>query len=92
MALNAENKSVVIGVDKNDILSLLEKDKKIFDAVTQPVLVHWDMWEGNIFIKDGCITGIIDWERALWGEPLMDDSQYQWVKPLFEKAWVSLCG
>lgn len=139
---DAENKSVVIGVDKNDILSLLEKDKKIFDAVIQPVLVHWDMWEGNIFIKDGCIIGIIDWERALWGEPLMDDrfrehnrnadflkgfgqedfseeemrriywydvflyltmmtegayrgyeddSQYQWVKPLFEKSWALLC-
>lgn len=37
------------------------------------MFVHWDMWEGNIFIKDGHISGIIDWERALWGEAFMDD-------------------
>ena len=28
------------------------------------------MWEGNIFVKDGEISGIIDWERAMWGEPV----------------------
>ena len=31
------------------------------------------MWEGNVFVKDGHVSGIIDWERALWGEPFMDD-------------------
>ena len=31
------------------------------------------MWEGNVFVKDGRVSGIIDWERAMWGEPFMDD-------------------
>jgi hypothetical protein len=31
------------------------------------------MWEGNVFVKDGHVSGTIDWERALWGEPFMDD-------------------
>lgn len=48
----------------------LAKDREYFDAVKTPTLVHWDMWEGNIFIKDGTITGIIDWERAMWRKPL----------------------
>lgn len=135
---DAEKKEVVIGVEKEEILECLSKYRVVFDQVTEPVLVHWDMWEGNIFIKDGHISGIIDWERALWGEAFMDDrfrrhtrtqeflkgygkeelckeemdriywydiflyltmmiegayrqyeddSQYQWVKPLFEASW-----
>ncbi|MDE6608374.1 MAG: aminoglycoside phosphotransferase family protein [Lachnospiraceae bacterium] len=135
---DAENRQVVIGVEKEEILECLTKYRTVFDQVTEPVLVHWDMWEGNIFIKDGHISGIIDWERALWGEAFMDDrfrrhtrtqeflrgygkeelneeemcriywydiflyltmmiegtyrqyeddSQYQWVKPLFEASW-----
>lgn len=42
------------------------------DEVTEPCLVHWDLWDGNVFVKDGKITGIIDFERALWGDPLME--------------------
>jgi aminoglycoside phosphotransferase (APT) family kinase protein len=42
------------------------------DEVTEPCLVHWDLWDGNVFVKNGTITGIIDFERALWGDPLME--------------------
>lgn len=56
-----------------EIFSLLEKDKKYFDEVKQASLTHWDMWDGNIFVSDKHICGIIDWERAMWAEPLLDD-------------------
>lgn len=44
------------------------------DEVATPQLVHWDLWDGNIFIDPatGTITGIIDFERALWADPLME--------------------
>ncbi len=44
------------------------------DEVHTPRLVHWDLWDGNIFfnMKTQAITGIIDHERALWGDPLME--------------------
>lgn len=44
------------------------------DEVTTPALVHWDLWDGNIFVDPGSkqITGVIDCERALWGDPLME--------------------
>lgn len=70
---DAENRNVVIAVGKDEILATLAKDEKFFTEVTTPTLIHWDMWEGNIFIKDGMITGVIDWERAMWGEPFMDE-------------------
>ncbi|MBD3943693.1 aminoglycoside phosphotransferase family protein [Microbacterium sp. NEAU-LLC] len=42
------------------------------DAVTRPVVVHTDLWAGNIFVDPATldIVGIIDTERTLWGDPL----------------------
>jgi aminoglycoside phosphotransferase (APT) family kinase protein len=44
------------------------------DEVAAPALVHWDLWDGNIFVdaESKAITGILDCERALWGDPLME--------------------
>jgi aminoglycoside phosphotransferase (APT) family kinase protein len=46
------------------------------DEVTTPVLVHFDLWDGNILIDTSsgtpCIGGLIDAERAFWGDPLAD--------------------
>lgn len=44
----------------------------VFDEVVTPQLIHWDLWEGNVFIKDKKISGIIDFERALYGDYLME--------------------
>lgn len=135
---DAVKRDVEIGVPRDEILAKLSRDKGFFEAIKTPTLVHWDMWEGNIFVKEGNITGVIDWERAMWGEPFMDDrfryhnrhddflkgfgisefsedelrrvywydillyltmmtevtyreyeddSQYQWVKPMFDRIW-----
>jgi aminoglycoside phosphotransferase (APT) family kinase protein len=43
------------------------------DEVHEPRLVHWDLWDGNVFVHAGEITGIIDFERALWGDPLIEN-------------------
>lgn len=51
----------------------LERDRACFDQVRLPSLVHWDMWEGNIFVHEGRLSGVIDWERTVWGDPLMED-------------------
>jgi aminoglycoside phosphotransferase (APT) family kinase protein len=44
------------------------------EEVTSPCLVHWDLWDGNIFVDPATrqITGMIDFERALWADPLME--------------------
>ncbi len=61
-----------IGVDYDEILGLLAGCRSIFEEVTVPKLVHWDLWAGNIFTQDGEITGIIDLERCLWADELME--------------------
>lgn len=45
----------------------------LLDAVRRPALVHFDLWDGNIFVERGAdgwrLTGMIDGERALFGDP-----------------------
>ena len=70
---DAGKKDIDIVYDGQTLLNQLETDKSAFEAVKEASLVHWDMWAGNVFVNDGHVSGIIDWERALWGEPFMDD-------------------
>ena len=70
---DAAAKGIEPGVDAGEVLARLDADEAVFAEVKRPSLVHWDMWEGNIFVKDGELCGVIDWERAMWGEPFMDD-------------------
>jgi aminoglycoside phosphotransferase (APT) family kinase protein len=48
----------------------------VLDAVTTPTLVHFDLWDGNILVSSGPggrrIGGLIDAERAFWGDPLAE--------------------
>ena len=56
-----------------EIRALLAQYAEALDEIQEASLVHWDMWQGNIFIdhRDGkhFVEGIIDWERAFWGDP-----------------------
>lgn len=71
--VDAARRNVDLGTTGEHILSLLEKDRHCFAQVETPTFVHWDMWEGNILVDGGRVTGVIDWERAMWADPLMDD-------------------
>ena len=55
-------------------LSVAAEDR--LGAVTIPVLVHADLWAGNIFVDltgaGPVVTGFIDQERALWADPALD--------------------
>ena len=58
------------------ITSTLQKYSKCLEDVTEPALVEYDCHEGNIFVKDTGegyeIEGILDFERAFWGDPIAD--------------------
>lgn len=69
---DGENIGISIGMDYDMVRSMIQKAAYTLEEVKEPTFVHWDIWDGNVFIKDGEITGIIDFERALWAEPLME--------------------
>jgi len=75
-------------------VDLDEIDRRVQDAlaclseVTQPCLIHWDLWDGNVFVERGKISGIIDFERALWADPLMEYYfSRQVVSPAFLRGY-----
>jgi aminoglycoside phosphotransferase (APT) family kinase protein len=60
-----------------EIRDLMRAHESVLDEVTTPVLVHYDLWDGNILIDFGGsgfprIGGLIDAERAFWGDPLAE--------------------
>lgn len=56
----------------DDIRAAIQQHAPALEEVTTPQLVHWDAWDLNFFVKDGKITGLLDFERALWADPLME--------------------
>lgn len=43
----------------------LEEDRDVLEAAT-PVLVHRDLWPGNILVYEGQISAILDFEFTTW--------------------------
>ena len=60
------------GFSIEDIRSAVLKHASALEEITTPRLVHWDAWNLNFFVKDGRVSGILDFERALWADPLME--------------------
>jgi aminoglycoside phosphotransferase (APT) family kinase protein len=73
---DAERFQVRLPMPSREILAMFEARAGVLGEVTQPVLTHFDLWEGNVFIHrvDGVprIEAIIDGERAFWGDPDAD--------------------
>ncbi|WP_421742440.1 phosphotransferase family protein [Cellulomonas sp.] len=57
-----------------EVRAALERHRHVLDDVARPSLVHTDLWAGNVFVDPvtGAVVGIIDPERAFWGDPLAD--------------------
>jgi aminoglycoside phosphotransferase (APT) family kinase protein len=69
---DGRRKDVDYGCHPDEIRSAVARDAPALDAVVTPRLVHWDAWDTNFFVRDGEVTGLVDFERALFGDPLME--------------------
>jgi len=71
---DAQEKDVSLPYAYDEIRRIYGQYTAILDEVKKPSLVHKDLWEGNIFVDvtTATITGIIDCERALFGDPIME--------------------
>lgn len=64
-----------LAVTPAEVRTLVAAGGYALAEVTEPRLVHFDLWPGNIFVdvpEDGGrprIVGLIDHERAFWGDP-----------------------
>lgn len=67
---------VRIGPSEELLRSTVRRHRALLDEVSEPALVHFDLWDGNVFADhDGDsarLTGLIDGERMFWGDPLAE--------------------
>jgi aminoglycoside phosphotransferase (APT) family kinase protein len=73
---DAETFAVTLPRPVDDILAWFDGRAAVLDEVTTPVLVHFDLWDGNILVEPDAaghrISALIDAERAFWGDPLAE--------------------
>ncbi|WP_371101905.1 phosphotransferase family protein [Streptomyces sp. PU_AKi4] len=61
----------------DEVAAVIRTAAGALDEVTVPVLVHFDLWPGNILVErpaagEARIGGLVDGERMFWGDPLAD--------------------
>jgi len=60
----------------SDVAEAFARHRASLDAVTEPRLIHYDLWDGNVFVRpdaDGWhVEGFIDGERAFYGDPIAE--------------------
>ena len=80
--LSMVHKLIEDGINRNvklpyqQILTELDKKRSILNEIQTPYLVDFDLWAGNVFLiktEQGYeIEGLIDFERAFYGDPYAD--------------------
>lgn len=71
---DARDAEVVLPRSYDELAAIPRRHADALDVVTVPRFVHWDLWDQNVFVDPATlqVTGLIDFERALWGDPLME--------------------
>jgi len=69
---DATDKGVAIpGIESDALLDLVSRQRQALDEAKSPCYAHTDTWDGNILVKDGQFTGLVDFAAILWADPLM---------------------
>jgi aminoglycoside phosphotransferase (APT) family kinase protein len=69
---DGERRQVDLGCDYRAVRDVIGRNAASLDEVTEPRYVEWDLWDSNVMVRDGAIVGIIDHERAFYGDPLIE--------------------
>jgi aminoglycoside phosphotransferase (APT) family kinase protein len=54
------------------IREAVDRHADVLADVDRPALLHFDVWDGNVLASAGTLTGLVDGERYLYGDPLVD--------------------
>lgn len=55
--------------DDRFMRALLDRHAAVFERDVPASLLHMDVWGQNILVEGDRMTGLLDWDRALWGDP-----------------------
>ncbi|MBI9099212.1 MAG: aminoglycoside phosphotransferase family protein [Spirochaetaceae bacterium] len=84
-------RNVSLPVPEKVLKELIGCFRNAFDEIKQSNFVHFDLWDGNIFVKNSDtnpeIEGLIDFERGFYGDPAADFSQVAGYIDLEKDEW-----
>lgn len=89
---DGERRGVDLGRDYDDVREAFAAHAPALDEVTEPRFVEWDLWDSNVLVRDGRIACVIDHERALFGDPLMEAGFVGLQLPAFGDASAFMRG
>ncbi|MBT0772063.1 aminoglycoside phosphotransferase family protein [Kineosporia sp. J2-2] len=69
---DGERRGVDLGLGYDEVRQTVAAHADALDEVTRARFVEWDLWPGNAIVRDGALAGIIDHERAFYGDPLVE--------------------
>lgn len=69
---DGEAVGIDLGWDPDVIREVIAHHADALDHVTEPRLIEIDLWDKNAMMRDGRIVAVLDHERALYGDPLME--------------------
>jgi aminoglycoside phosphotransferase (APT) family kinase protein len=56
--------------ERRALADLHDRHAALFDRPVPAALLHMDVWAQNILVDErGRFSGLVDWDRALWGDP-----------------------
>jgi fructosamine-3-kinase len=64
--------NVPLPVPPSAVRAAVDAHRTLLAAVTTPSLLHFDLWDGNVMVEDDHLSGLVDGERYLFGDPLVD--------------------
>lgn len=73
---DARRFDVTLPLSASEITESFERAMPLLDDIEGAHLTHFDLWDGNVLVRRGpdgwAVSGVIDWERAFYGDPLAD--------------------
>jgi fructosamine-3-kinase len=73
-------------IDPARIRAAVATHADLLGTVTTAVLVHFDLWDGNVLAAaDGHLSGLVDGERYLFGDPLIDFASPALFRDIFDE-------
>ncbi len=62
--------------DVREVVAVASRRRTVLDEIDVPRLLHGDLWVPNVMLAldtpEPTITGVLDHDRALWGDPAAD--------------------
>lgn len=91
---DAKKKDIVFPEHITALLNKLPEYTDLLSKLKTPSILHYDLWDGNIMVHEGKITGIIDAERSFNGHPIADfvcmsfnifDDEFEYLIPIYNQ-------